>query len=92
VDRKLKVTILYDAVEDREKALAIERGEKVSPLVHEEVGKLLAEAGHAVQRIAARSALELATQLEQDDSDLIFNVCESLGGVPYHEPNVAALL
>ena len=92
MDRKLKVTILYDAVEDVEQARASERGEKVSPLVHEEVGKLLTEAGHTVQRIAARSPVQLATALAEDDSDLIFNVCESLGGVPYHEQNVAGLL
>lgn len=92
MDRKLKVTILYDAVEDDEQAKAAARGDKVVPLVYEEVGKLLTEAGHTVSTIAAKSAVDLAAQLDRDQSDLIFNVCESLGGVPYYEQNVAGML
>jgi D-alanine-D-alanine ligase len=92
VERKLKVTILYDAIEDETKAAAIGRGETYPPLVYDEIGEVLAARGHTVQTIAARSALELASQIEKDDSDIIFNVCESFGGVGQQEQNVAALL
>ena len=81
MDRKLKVTILYDAVEDQVKEQALARGEKFPPLAYEEIGAALRERGHTVQRIAARSALELAGQIERDDSDIIFNICESFEGV-----------
>jgi D-alanine-D-alanine ligase len=92
VNRKLKVAILYDAIEDDERAKAQARGEPISRLVYEEIGAILSAAGHTVHNMAARSATDLATQLARDDSDLIFNVCESLGGVPHYEQNVAAVL
>lgn len=92
MDRKLRVTILYDAVEDDERNKAKERGETWPPLMYEVLDEILTTAGHTVERIAARNAVELAAQLERDESDLIFNVCESLGGVPHYEQNVAALL
>jgi D-alanine-D-alanine ligase len=92
VDRKLSVTILYDAVEDEEYAKAQARGEARAPLVYEEIGAILTAAGHTVSRLAARDPVQLAGALAEDQSDLIFNVCESLGGVPHHEQNVAALL
>lgn len=92
MDRKLEITILYDAVEDEVKAEAAERGDKVKPLVYEAIAEVLTEAGHTVKTVAATNAVELAAQLESDPSELMFNVCESLGGVPYLEQNVAGML
>jgi D-alanine-D-alanine ligase len=92
VERKLKVTILYDAIEDTVREQARASGEATGRLVYEELADVLSERGHTVSFLAARSAVELAAQLEQDESDLVFNVCESLGGVSKHEPNIAALL
>jgi D-alanine-D-alanine ligase len=92
VDRKLKVTLLYDAIEDDLRAQAVARGETPSALAHEEVGEALAARGHTVQRIAARSVGELVSQLTSDESDLIFNLCEGFGGKGQQESNVAGLL
>ena len=92
MDRKLKVTILYDAIEDQIKEQAIGRGEKFSALAYEEIGAALRERGHTVQRLAARSPLELAGQLAKDDSDIIFNICESFEGVAQREQHAAAML
>jgi D-alanine-D-alanine ligase len=92
VEQKLKVTVLYDAVEDTVREQARARGEAEVRLVYEEITDVLTERGHTVKRIAARTVTELANQLAEDDSDIIFNVCESLDGVSKHETNVAALL
>jgi len=92
VDRKLKVTLLYDAIEEKFKAEALERGERFPPLAHEEIGAALTERGHTVKRLAARTVLELARELESDDSDIIFNLCESFAGIGQQEQHVAALL
>ena len=92
MQRNLKITLLYDAIEDDIAGAARSRGEQVPPLAYEQIGEVLAARGHQVQRIAARSVLELASQIASDDSDLIFNVCESFGGVGQQEQNVAALL
>ncbi|MDB4976487.1 MAG: hypothetical protein JWN48_4828 [Myxococcaceae bacterium] len=92
MERKLNVTILYDAVEDTVREQSKARGEASGRLVYEELTDILSAQGHTVQRIAARDVVQLATELQQDDSDLIFNVCESLNGVGKHEVNVAALL
>lgn len=92
MDRKLKVTILYDAIEDQIKEKSIARGEKFPPLAYEEISEVLGQRGHSVQRLAARSALELAGQLARDDSDVIFNICESFQGVAQREQHVAAML
>jgi D-alanine-D-alanine ligase len=86
----LKITILYDAIEDKFKA---EADEKPFPLVYEAVSEALRERGHEVRLLAAQPEIrELIAQLEQDDGDLIFNLCESLVGVSQREQNVAALL
>ncbi|MDB4989599.1 MAG: hypothetical protein JWN04_4777 [Myxococcaceae bacterium] len=92
MERKLKVTILYDAIEDavREENRAL--GKPEERLVYEELTDVLSSRGHTVQRIAATTVVELAQKLQEDDSDLVFNVCESLNGVGKHEVNVAALL
>jgi D-alanine-D-alanine ligase len=93
VERSLEITVLYDAIEDDEQAGRSERGEALSPLVHQVLCETLQRSGHRVRALAAgASALELAAQIEKDRSDLVFNVCESFGGVGQQEQNVAALL
>lgn len=88
----MRISILYDSAEDQEKQAAAERGEELV-LVSEEIGAALQAKGHEVRRLAAvGSALELARQIAEDDSDLIFNNCESFGGQGDQEQNVAALL
>jgi D-alanine-D-alanine ligase len=92
-ESKPSISILYDAIEDLEKVRALERGDKVAPLVHETLRATLSAAGHEVTTLAAGStALELAAQIERDRSDLVFNVCESFGGSNQQEQHVAALL
>jgi len=91
--KKLKVTILYDAVEEVDKKEAEAAGEKVSPLVCEQVEQVLTRHGHEVKRLAAKHKIrDVASQIMEDDSDLIFNLCESLGGIGQYEQHVAALL
>ena len=90
---KQKVTILYDAVEDQHQEEAKSRGEKLTPLVSEEIDRVLSKRGHAVTRLAAVSdPVAFINQLAKDRGEVIFNVCESLGGVNQQEQNVAALL
>jgi D-alanine-D-alanine ligase len=93
LERKLKVTVLYDAVEDVEREKAAARDEPPQKLVYETIGEALRGAGHEVRALGAGStALELAAQIQRDDADLVFNVCESFGGSNQQEQNVAALL
>ena len=88
----MKITILFAATEQDDKIEAEAEGEKVT-LVSEQVKEILVSLGHEVQFLAARSDIrQLAGALTKDDSDLIFNLCESLGGVSQHEQHVAALL
>jgi D-alanine-D-alanine ligase len=90
--KKLKITILFDATEQDDKIEAEAEGEKVT-LVSEQVRTILLSFGHEVRFLAARPDVrELAGHLTKDDSDLIFNLCESLGGISQHEQHVAALL
>jgi D-alanine-D-alanine ligase len=90
---KRKVTILYDAIEDRHQEEAKERGEKLKPLVSEEIERVLAKRGHEVRRLAASAdPAALARALSKDSGDAIFNVCEAIAGVNQQEQNVAALL
>jgi D-alanine-D-alanine ligase len=90
--KKLKITILFDATEQDDKLEAEAEGQKVT-LVSEQVQKILVGLGHEVKFLAARpNVRELAGHLTRDDSDLIFNLCESLGGISQHEQHVAALL
>lgn len=89
---KLKITLLYDAIEDKEKAEAKERGEKL-PLVYEQIMQVLTKRGHTVNLLAAEPKIrDLVSHIEKDDSDIIFNLCESLGGISQYEQNVASLL
>lgn len=91
--KKLKITILYDAVEEADKKEAEAAGEKVSSLVCEQVELVLRKHGHDVKRQGAKPKIrDVASQIMEDDSDLIFNLCESLGGIGQHEQHVAALL
>jgi len=91
--KRLKVTILFDAEEEVDKKEAEAAGEKVSPLVCEQVEQVLTRRGHEVQKVGAKHNIrDLASQIMKDDSDLIFNLCESLGGISQYEQHVAALL
>ncbi len=87
-----KVTILYDSDEDTTKAEAVARGEKF-PLVYEHLSDALTKRGHQISLMAAGLNIKkLVTSLEKDNSDIVFNLCESVGGVSHHEQNVAAVL
>lgn len=84
---KLKVTLLYDVIEDTEKVPGAD------PPVYREVATALKRRGHEIKTIAAEPNLRnLVAQVEKDDSDVIFNLCESLGGVDEHAIRVASLL
>jgi D-alanine-D-alanine ligase len=90
---KRKVTILYDAAEDQHQEEAKSRGEKRTPLVCEEIERVLSKRGHSVTRLAAvPDPVAFVSQLAKDRGEVIFNVCESLGGINQQEQNVAALL
>ena len=90
--KKLKVTLLYDAVEDQEKVAARAKGKKF-PLTYEMVEQVLRKRGHTVTVVAATKDIrDLVARVDRLDSDIIFNLCESLGGLSQHEQNVAALL
>jgi D-alanine-D-alanine ligase len=87
--KKIKITIIYDAVEE---ALRAESKKKVS-LVCEQVEQVLIRRGYEVKKIAAEKKIwDFATRIGKDDGDLIFNLCESVGGVGQFEQAVAALL
>lgn len=92
-DTKPSITILYDAQEEREREAALARREKFPQLVSTQIEEVLGKRGYAVKRLAAEPPIKkLVRQLEDDDSDLIFNVCESLGGEGGEERRIAALL
>jgi D-alanine-D-alanine ligase len=91
------VTILYDGEEDRwfdeARGAAAKTGEPVEPPVHYPLGEALAARGHKVRKIAAEpDALGLAEALAKDKSELIFNVCDGLGGVTARAMQVVGLL
>jgi D-alanine-D-alanine ligase len=84
---KLDVTILYDAVEDE----PLQEGE--DPPVYPAVRKVLEERGHSVKTVAASSNIrKLVGEMEKDESDIVFNLCESLAGKDSYSVQVAALL
>src|SRR5205085_73845 len=67
--------------------------EKFPPLVSQQIEDVLAKRGYTVKRLAAMPPIKkLVRQLEDDDSDLIFNVCESLGGDGGEERRIASIL
>ncbi len=89
--RQLKLSIVYDAIEDADRAAEMAEKGKAPPLMYEVLGDVLSSLGHQVTTLAARSVLQLATQLAEDQSDLIFNVCEGFAGVGQKEQHVASL-
>jgi len=92
LDKKLDITVLYDAVEDHEKARAEARGDDFA-VAYESVAKALDQSGHRVKLLAAGTDLRsLVSTIAKDESELVFNLCESLGGVAQHEQHVVALL
>jgi D-alanine-D-alanine ligase len=84
--KKLKVTILFDVEEDADK-------EENADSVNQQVKEVLVSKDHDVKLLPVEADVrKLVGQLEKDQSDLIFNLCESFGGVSQHEQHVAALL
>ncbi len=90
--RSQRISILYDAIEEEERAKEIAEKGTSPPLVHSLLSEVLLTLGHEVQSVPAQDPLSLARYLEGDSSDLIFNVCESFQGVGEREQHVAALL
>jgi D-alanine-D-alanine ligase len=92
-EQKPSITILYDAAEERVRAEAIARGERFPALVNVQVEEILTRRGYTVRKLAANPPIKkLVRQLEDDSSDLIFNVCESLGGDGGEERRIASML
>lgn len=90
---KPTITILYDADEDQVREQALARGEKFPTLVCIQVEEILTKRGYTVKRLAANPPIKkLVRQLEDDNSELIFNICESLGGDGEEERRIASML
>jgi D-alanine-D-alanine ligase len=90
---KPTITILYDADEDRVRAEALAKKEKFPALVSVQIEEVLAKRGYTVKRLAAEAPIKkLVRLIEDDNSDLIFNICESLGGDGGEERRIAAVL
>ncbi len=90
---KPTITILYDAQEEREREAALGRGEKFPTLVSQQIEEVLTKRGYTIKKLAANPPIKkLVRQLEDDNSDLIFNVCESLGGDGAEERRIASML
>lgn len=90
---KPTVTILYDAQEDKEREAALARGEKFPVLVSQQIEEVLTKRGYTIKKLAANPPVKkLVRQLEDDNSDLIFNICESLGGDGAEERRIASML
>jgi D-alanine-D-alanine ligase len=85
--RNRHVTLLYDTIEDQEEP------EGADEPVYRQAMRALSARGHEVKCLAATPDLSaLIRALEQDESELIFNLCESLGGNDRHATGVASLL
>ena len=90
---KPTITVLYDAAEETERKKALDAGKKFPALVSEQIEAVLTKRGYSVKRLAAETPVKrLVKQLEDDTSDLIFNVCESLGGAGDEERRIASIL
>ena len=90
---KPSITVLYDAAEERARSEAQAAGKKFPALVSEQIENVLTKRGYTVRRLAAEAPVKrLVRQIEDDNSDLIFNVCESLGGVGDEERRIASIL
>ncbi len=91
--QKPTITILYDAQEERERDAALAKGEKFPVLVSQQIEEILSKRGYTIRKLAANPPIKkLVRQLEDDDSDLIFNICESLGGDGAEERRIASIL
>lgn len=85
--RSRHVTLLYDVIEDQEEQ------DGADEPVYRQVQRALSERGHQVSTLAATPDLKaLVAALERDESDLIFNLCEGLGGIDRHATGVASVL
>jgi len=85
--RARHVTLLYDSIEDEEQT------EGADEPVYRQVSRALTSRGHEVSTLAATRDLgKLIADLERDQSELVFNLCEGLGGVDRHATGVASLL
>ncbi|HEU4523097.1 MAG TPA: D-alanine--D-alanine ligase [Thermoanaerobaculia bacterium] len=90
---KPTITILYDADEDKVRDEALARGEKFPALVCNQIEDVLTKRGYTIKRMAAVPPVKkLVRQLEDDNSELIFNICESLGGDGAEERRIASML
>jgi D-alanine-D-alanine ligase len=90
---KPTITILYDQEEERVREKAVASGEKFPQLVCYQIEEILTKRGYTVRRLAANPPIKkLVRQLEDDNSELIFNVCESLGGDGGEERRIASML
>ena len=85
--RARNITLLYDAIEDEAQE------EHEDEPVYRQVARALTERDHKVTTLAATPDLKSLIQaLERDESDVVFNLCESLGGEDRHATRVASLL
>jgi len=90
---KTKITVLYDSADATLKPPIVDGKRDKPVLVHEQIADVLTKRGHHVTLLPAEpKARALSAQLEKDQSDVIFNVCESLNWESQHEKHVAALL
>ncbi len=90
---KPTITVLYDAHENVERKQALDAGKKFPALVSEQIETVLTKRGYTIKRLAAEGPIKrLVRQIEDDASDLIFNVCESLGGIGNEERRIASIL
>lgn len=90
---KPTITILYDAEEERVREQALAKGEKFPNLVSQQIEEVLTKRGYTVKKLAAVAPVKkLVRQIEDDNSELIFNVCESLGGEGGEERRIASML
>jgi D-alanine-D-alanine ligase len=81
------ITLLYDEVEDEEQAPDADEP------VYKQVAEVLRGRDYEVRTLAAHPDVrELVERLQRDDSELIFNLCESLAGDDSNANRVAALL
>jgi D-alanine-D-alanine ligase len=92
-EKKPTVTVLYDAQEKSVRKEELAEGKKVPLLVSNQIEAVLTKRGYTIKLLAAEAPIKkLVRQIEDDNSDLIFNICESLGGAPDEERRIAAVL
>src|SRR5438309_4922253 len=90
---KPTITILYDADEDRVRAEALAKKEKFPALVSVQIEDVLTKRGYTIKRLAAEPPIKRLVRLREDEaSDLILNVCDSLGGDGGQDRRIAAVL